>query len=333
MVPIEVRSDLLSAFWKQPVSLHADVLLPDSYDIDAPRRYPVLYWFSGYGSQYDAVARRTWGDWTRVFSATGHDAIVVFADPMVASYVYTEFANSANTGPWGDAFATELLPYVDRQFRTGQRYIAGHSSGAWCAVWQQVTHPDLFAGAWAYAPDPLDFHDFTGPDIAATPPGNFYVDSRENSYTTWRKDGRDTERLEDWALGSRFGPAQFASFEAVFSPRGADGMPAKLFDRKSGAIDGTVAAYWESHYDATAIIRGRWAQAGSALRGKIHVIVGTFDTFHLEVPARLFCDALTALQREKTCTFLGGQDHFTILSWDGGYEHHIIDEIFLTTPG
>ena len=331
MVPIEVHSDVLSAFWKQPFALAADVLLPDSYDADPSRRYPVIYWFPGYGAKYDGFARAAWGDWMRAFAATGHEAIVVFADPML-QYVYTEFANSAIIGPWGDAFAGELVPYIDRTYRTGKRYIAGHSSGAWCALWQQINHPELFEGAWAYAPDPLDFHDFTGPDLTATPPGNFYVDGRGNKYMMWRKNGSDTESLEDWAVGPGFGPAQFGSFEAVFSPPAADGSPAQLFNRKSGKIDAAVAAYWEEHYDATALIRRNWARDGSALRGKIHVIVGTFDTFHLEGPSRLFCNALTALDAGATCTFIPGGDHFSIVRWDGGYEHHVMDEIFRTVP-
>jgi S-formylglutathione hydrolase FrmB len=332
MEQVTVHSDVLSAFWKQPITLHADVLLPDSYDADPTRRYPVIYWFFGYGGNYDRLARAAWGAWTRAFASTNHDAIVVFPDPML-QYAYTEFANSANTGPWGDAFAYELVPYIDRSFRTAKRYVAGHSSGAWAAIWQQINHPELFDGAWAYAPDPLDFRDFTGPNLTATPPENLYVDSRGQRYTFVRKNGHDTETLEDFVVGAGVGPAQFASFEAVFSPQAADGLPAQLFDRKSGAIDATVAAYWESHYDATALFRREWAQKGPALRGKLHVIVGTADTFHLDGPTRLFCDSLAALGADAACTFLSGEDHFAILGWDGGYERHVIDEIFRTVAG
>ena len=332
MVQVEVHSEFLSAFWKQPVALHADVLLPDSYDVDPTRHYPVLYWLFGYGSQYDFMARKTWGDWHRALG-THDDAIVVFPDPMLASYVYSEFANSANTGPWGDAFASEVIPYVDKNFRTSRRYIGGHSSGAWAALWQQINYPELFDGAWAYAPDPVDFHDFTGPDLTATPPGNFYY--RSNGELYWMRGYGRARNLHDMAQGADGGMylGQFESFEAVFSPRTADGFPAHLFNRKSGAIDADVAQYWEAHYDLAAIVNRVWAAEGSTLRGKIHLIVGTADTFNLDGPAHRFCGVLEALNAKAECTFLRGDDHWAILDWDGGYEHHVIDAIFLTVPG
>ena len=234
MVNISVHSDLLSAFWSGPTSIRADVLLPDSYDVDPSRRYPVIYWFPGYGGQYDDAARKAWGLWMRAFAAEHREAIVVFPDPMFG-FVYTEFADSANVGPWGDAFATEFIPYIDANFRTGARYVAGHSSGAWAALWQQVTHPELFDGAWAYAPDPVDFHDFTGPDLTATPPNNFYFNSHGPYYID-RVDGRDRMTLRDFVLGE-YMPLiinQFESFNAVFSPRGADHLPEPLFNSWNG---------------------------------------------------------------------------------------------------
>jgi hypothetical protein len=332
MVTVGVHSDILSTFWKQSISLHADVLLPDSYDAQPERRYPVVYWFFGYGGNYDRGARDAWGDWHRAFGAHD-DAIVVFADPML-SYVYTEFANSASAGPWGDAFANELVPDIDRRFRTAKRYVAGHSSGAWAALWQQVNHPELFDGAWAYAPDPVDFHDFTGSDLTAAPAGNFYGPSGAEQFEVMPT---PTSRmtLRQLAQGDAGGMwvTQFMSFEAVFSPKGSDGEPQQLFDRKTGAIDPAVAAYWEANYDIAALVKARWVQIGPSLRGKIHVIVGSQDNFRLDSPVRLFCKELDALQAEAECTFLDGGNHWTILNASGGYEHHIIDEIFLTAPG
>jgi S-formylglutathione hydrolase FrmB len=332
MASIELHSALLSAFWQAPMTLHADVLLPDSYDADRARRYPVIYWFPGYGGDYDLIARKAWGDWVRAFDAEHREAIVVFPDPMLG-YVYTAFADSVNTGPWGAAFTMELVPYVDASFRTDGRFLAGHSSGAWAALWLQTAYPSLFNGEWSYAPDPADFHDFTGPDLTATPVGNFYERGRGQLYHTVRKSGSDTETLRDFANGARIDQLMFLSFEAVFSPNGADGGAERLFNRATGAIDPTVAAYWEEHYDITALVNARWAQIGPLLNGKIHVIVGTQDTFHLDGPARRFCAMLTTLGARAGCTFDDGGDHWSILVSGGGYEHHIIDEIFLTVPG
>ncbi|MBV8812798.1 MAG: hypothetical protein JO033_29360 [Acidobacteriaceae bacterium] len=48
---------------------------------------------------------------------------------------------------------------------------------------------------------------------------------------------------------------QMLSLEQVFSPKGADGKPERLFDRNSGVIDPNVASYWEAHYDISRILQ------------------------------------------------------------------------------
>lgn len=332
LVYVEIPSEPLSAFWKTPMTLRADVLLPDSYDTDPQRRYPVLYWFFGFGGNFDHMAHDTWRDWTHALASAHHDAIVVFPDPMLQS-VYTEFVDSANSGPWGTAFTTEFVPSIDKTFRTEGRYLGGHSSGGWAALWLQITHPDLFAGEWSYAPDPVDFHDFCGPDLAARPPGNFYGRSPSQPYVLYFPRRAVTMREMAQGDAASIWVAQLMSFEAVFSPKGSEGYPEQLFDRETGAIAPAVAAYWEANYDIAALVKARWAQIGPSLRGKIHVIVGSRDTFRLDGAARLFCNELEVLQADADCTFIDGGDHWTILSNDGGYEHHVIDEIFLMTPG
>jgi len=72
-----------------------------------------------------------------------------------------EFADSANNGPWGKALTMELIPYLEKKYRMDARpngrFLTGHSSGGWAAMWIQVSHPDFFGGTWPTAPDPGDF--------------------------------------------------------------------------------------------------------------------------------------------------------------------------------
>jgi hypothetical protein len=42
-----------------------------------------------------------------------------------------------------------------------------------------------------------------------------------------------------------------------------------------------VAAYWKEHYDLSAILQRDWATLGSKLQGKLHVYVGSADTYFL----------------------------------------------------
>src|SRR5712692_4339898 len=49
----------------------------------------------------------------------------------------------------------------------------------------------------------------------------------------------------------------------------------------SGEIHPEVAAYWREHYDMSHILQRDWAMLGPKLRGKIHLYVGSADTYFL----------------------------------------------------
>jgi hypothetical protein len=116
-----------------------------------------------------------------------------------------------------------------------------------------------------------------------------------------------------------------ASFEAVFSPRGADGQPMPLFDRDTGRIDPSVQKYWE-RYDINRTLRQNWPTLGPRLRGKIHIIVGTADTFHLEEAVYLLRDTLKSLGSDAKIEFIEGRDHFDL--YEGGLAERIAREMY-----
>ena len=105
---------------------------------------------------------------------------------------------------------------------------------------------------------------------------------------------------------------QLGSFEWVFSPRGPDGRPQALFNRVTGDIDANVAAYWRSHYDIVEYLNTNWGTIGAELRGKIHLVVGTDDTFYLDGAAHSLEAALNRHGGEPHFTFLPGRSHFDV---------------------
>ena len=64
-------------------------------------------------------------------------------------------------------------------------------------------------------------------------------------------------------------------------PAGDDGYPKPIFDKATGEIDRSVAAYWKEHYDLRAILQRDWSTLGPKLQGKLHVYVGSADTYFL----------------------------------------------------
>ncbi|MBV8727292.1 MAG: enterochelin esterase, partial [Candidatus Eremiobacteraeota bacterium] len=270
---VSMRSAALSNFWGQPVSIDAHVLLPDSYYKDPQRHYPVMYWVQGFMGLGD-IDTEDEATWQAAMRRLNSEFILVFLNGMF-NWSHQEFADSANNGPWGTALVGEFIPQTETRFRaigTPQtRFVGGHSSGGWSALWLQVTYPDVFGGEWSLSPDPVDFRNFSGPDLTKNPPQNFFNDEREHFYTLYG------QPLRWFVVGAGWERHQFESFDAVFSPRGSDGKPEPLFDRKTGVINPTVAAYWEAHYDISRILQDRWSTLGPQLRGKLHIFVGDDD--------------------------------------------------------
>lgn len=326
----DVTSPSLSAFFRHPVVMRSEVLVPDDYGAHPERTYPAIYVVHAFGGSFRPTFREQ-RVWQRATQAAKTDFAIVFLDASYPSG-HNEFADSANDGPWATALTAEFIPALESHVRLDSRpagrFLCGHSSGGWSTLWLQINYPHYFGGVWAIAPDPVDFHDFTGPDLTQVPPPNFYR-GPNGDWPLLRVRGRDTSSLRQYERiqAARGQGSQFDSFDAVFSPRGADGNPLPLFDRQSGAIDPSVAAYWEAHWDIAAVLRQRWAELGPQLTGKLNVFVGMQDTFHLESPVARLAAELRALGSDAHFTFAPGRDHWTIFGYDGGLIARIVREM------
>ncbi len=306
---VKLRSELLSRFFGREVFMQAAVGLPASYEEEPQRRFPAFYVIPGFGGD---ITHARWMARTDGFSAAGVEMVVVYLDPDCASGHHV-FADSANNGPRGEALVKELIPHVESQFRliaeAGARYVNGHSSGGWSSLWLQVTYPETFGGCWSTSPDPVDFTDFQRINIY-DPSDNFFTErdgSRrplaraEFGAPIWYKDFSDMEVV----LGRG---GQLYSFEAVFSPRGADGRPRPLWDRKTGAIDAAVAEAWRK-YDIRNLVETQWATLGPRLAGKLHLFCGDADTFYLEGAFFKLRDALARLGSDAFVEVIPGAGH------------------------
>ena len=181
-----------------------------------------------------------------------------------------------------------------------------------------VNHPDFFGGTWSTSPDPVDFRNFTGPDLTKYPPQNAFTDSSGKEYNLVRDHGKELMTARQYAqqetVQGYYG-GQFASFNAVFSPKGPDGQPMRLFDVETGRIDPFVQKAWEK-YDISRLLRNNWQTLGPKLKGKIHIWVGTADTFHLDEPLRLFDAELKKLGSDAKIEYIEGRTHFDLYQAD-----------------
>ncbi|QWT18521.1 esterase family protein [Bacillus sp. NP157] len=311
-----LQSNALTAFAGRPLSVRAWVLTPPGYEA-GKARYPVVYLTHGFGGGLDRFAGTIATVWDAMAKKDMPPMIWVLLDESGPTGTH-EFADSVNNGPWGQALTSEFIPWLETRYRmdgkTSGRFLNGHSSGGWATLWLQTRYPAVFGGTWSTSPDPSDFHDFTGIDLYA-PNANAFKHADGSAIPLVRDKGEVIATFETFArlervLGAYGG--QLASFEWVFSPRGEDGRPQPMFNRDTGAVDANVVAYWRDHYDIAQRLRTHWPELKPDLDGKIHLIVGTADTFYLDGSAKLLKETLDGLQAKSDIEFLPGRTHFDL---------------------
>ncbi|GAA4766945.1 alpha/beta hydrolase-fold protein [Stakelama sediminis] len=314
--PINFQSPVMTRFWGRPTVIRGWVALPPGY-AGGKGTYPTVYTDGGFTSTLRSARLNAATMRAMMVQKKIPPMIWVVLDHHIATGTH-EFADSANNGPWGEALTTELIPALEKQYRMDARpsgrFLTGHSSGGWSALWLQVSYPKIFGGTWPTAPDPSDFHDFTNVDLYAAN-GNFYHDAVGKALPLIRDKGKVIATVKQFAqlervLGAYGG--QFASFEWVFSPKCPDGRPCPVFNRATGAIDPKVARYWIDHYDIAHMLQRDWPKIGPDLKGKIHLIVGTADTFYLDGPAHRLQAVLNKLGDPVQFRFIPGRTHFDL---------------------
>ncbi|MEO6801487.1 MAG: alpha/beta hydrolase-fold protein [Rhodanobacter sp.] len=328
---VDFSSPVLGAFWGRPIHIRGWVLTPPGYDATATTRYPTVYYTQGFGGSNDRVIRTIYSVYTAMAKHEMPPMIWVFLDESGPTGT-NEFADSVNNGPWGQALTTELIPHLEAQYRmdgkVNGRFLNGHSSGGWATLWLQTRYPKIFGGTWSTSPDPSDFHDFTGIDLYA-PDANVYQRPDGSAYPLVRDHAKVLGTFEQFArlervLGSYGG--QLASFEWVFSPRGKDGRPEPMFNRDTGVVDPAVVAYWRDHYDIAWRLQHDWPQLKHDLDGKIHLYVGTADTFYLDGAAHKLKAVLDGLGGQSEFRFLPGRTHFDLYKL-GNDRHGLLKQI------
>ena len=160
----------------------------------------------------------------------------------------------------------------------------------------------MTGGAWASCPDPVDFRAFELFDLYTAT--NAYVNEfgfERPSERTVQGDVRLTMRREV-GVENLLGPGdnwtrsglQWCQWNAVFGPRGADGLPAVAWDPRTGAINAAVAAQWKP-YDLRLVLEQNWKTLAPKIQGKLHIAAGEADNYYLNNAVHLFEAAVAQL--------------------------------------
>ncbi len=327
---LRIQSELLTKFWGRPMFLTAIVLVPEGFDEHPEAHYPEMVFEGHFPDGFDDFRTtppdpNLKPDYSERFHLAGYNRIqqqeayeeykkwispgfprVLVIQIQHANPFYDDSyaVNSANVGPYGDAIETELMPAVEKKFRgIGQgwaRFLYGGSTGGWESLAVQMFYPDRYNGAFVACPDPVDFHAYMTTDLYNQPNMFYLQGANKRVEQPGMRDylGHTLISLRDnvayeAALGDhgRSGE-QFDIWQAVYGPVGADGYPQPIFDKETGAIDHATAAYWHEHYDLDAILQRDWETLGPKLQGKLHIYVGSDDTYFLNDAVYLMEDFL-----------------------------------------
>lgn len=327
---IRIQSKLLTKFWGRPVYLSAIVLVPEGYDAHPEAHYPLIvfhdhfvtsfndfreippdpnlrpdyserFHLAGYNRTQQEEAYKNYQAWI----APGTPRVLIAKLQHANPYYDDSYAvNSSNLGPYGDAIETELIPVIEHQFRgIGKgwaRFVYGGSTGGWESLAVQMFYPDHYNGAFVACPDPVDFHAYMTVDLYKQNNMFYLQGANKKVEQPAMRDYlghtlisvRDNVAYEG-ALGDRGRSGeQFDIWQAVYSPTADDGYPQPIFDKRTGVIDHKTAEYWHEHYDLDAILQRDWKTLGPKLQGKLHVYVGSDDTYFLNNAVYLMEDFL-----------------------------------------
>lgn len=151
-----LRNNLLD----EPSSLQHDVYLPAGYTDNTDSHYPVVFCLAAYTNAGPGqVAWRNHGETLpqrldRLIEQEQMGPLIAVFPNAYNALGGNQYVNSTTTGPWADVLRDELVPLVDRQFRTtGRHGVFGKSSGGFGALHLAINQPDTWQAAASHAGD------------------------------------------------------------------------------------------------------------------------------------------------------------------------------------
>lgn len=290
---VESRALAANTLGDSPIR-RVPVWLPPSYARESTRRYPVIFWLAGFSGNGESLFQsRPWQPGLgerldRLCDAGAMGEAIVVAPDGFSRWGGSQYLDSPVHGGHGTHLVRELVPEIDRRFRTratrDARAIAGHSSGGFGALVHAMRHSDVFAAVASHAGDSY-FELSILPDVAAA------------ARTLRRHGGVDgflahferaiVKRSDDFTTIMMLACAAAYSPDET-RPRGI----ALPFDLETGELDQAVWRRWKA-WDPLELV-GAHAEALRAMK-LVYLDAGTRDEHALDLGARVLAARMRAL--------------------------------------
>jgi len=273
------------------------VYLPPGYDDPAQlrRRYPSVYVLTGYTGRGTMLLNDTgWGETLprrldRLIHAGTIQPMIAVMPDCFTKYGGSQYLDSSAHGRYETHLIKELVPFVDRTFRTlakpAHRAVMGKSSGGYGAIVHGLRHPDVF-GALADHSGDSAFEYCYLPDFPAV---CLAVWKHKGSLTSWwHAFQRVPKKSHDWLK-----ILNIVAMAAAYSPNPRKPLRVDLpFDLKTGRLDAAVWRRWLA-WDPVRMVANvaRYRRAAKKLR-LVFVDCGLKDEFNLQLGARILVEEL-----------------------------------------
>jgi len=268
------------------------VYLPPGYEEDPDRRYASVYAIQGLTGQLDmwrnrSAFRPSFLELADELFAAGEapPCVLVFVDCWT-SLGGSQFLDSPATGRYHTYLCDEIVPFVDRRYRTlnapGHRGIIGKSSGGYGAMVTPMLRPDLFGGLATHAGDAL-FEVCYLPELrdAARALRDHHDGSFDGFWADFRSrpafsQGADATLMNVWCMAACYSADE-------------DGTVRLPYDPLTARLDDEVWERWLK-WDPVRMAP-RHAEALRAMRA-IYIDAGKHDEYFLDLGAEAFRRAL-----------------------------------------
>lgn len=272
------------------------IYLPPSYATSPDRRYPVVYVLTGFtGRGRMLLNDNPWSPalderMDRLISSGGCGEVILVMPDCFTRYGGSQYLNSTATGRYMDHVVTELVPFVDRTYRTladrAHRGVAGKSSGGYGAWMLAMLHPETF-GAMASHSGDCYFEYCYRPDVPKFVSAIQTAGGLEKWFTSFQQ--KIQKKHDDLTVLNILGMAAAYSPNPAAAPFGID-CPC---DFETGGFREDVWRRWLA-LDPFEMLDQEACVA--ALRGMKLVFFdcGVRDEWHLHLGARLMSRKLRA---------------------------------------
>ena len=273
-----------------PATRQLPIILPPDYETSG-KRYPVLYGLAGFtGSGLSMFNFSAWQPnlpqrIDRLMSEGKIQPAIYVLPDCFTRYGGSQYLNSIAIGRYEDYLIDEIVPHIDRTYRTAGRGIFGHSSGGYGALLLGMKHPDVFSAVACHSGD-MAFELVYRPDF----PKFIIAIQKSGGAEQWwieferkvKKEGRDYDAINILAMAAAYSPNPIGSPLPIDFP----------FDLETCELKPDVWKRWLEHDPVQ--LADRYADNLKKLR-LLFIDCGSRDEFNLQFGARQLIKKLQAL--------------------------------------